>query len=144
MKVICDLTDDYTSWSCSDLHWGGWQYLWISLKGYSGVNLIHGLTHCDRPPRQIKFSASVCSFTNLRKDCTITIHCSLCLHQETAIKKSLIATKHQTSATVQIFFLRQRIIFIIVIIILFIYLFFSKIWARAKRFCIATRMRTTV
>ena len=32
--------------------------------------------------------ASFCSFSNLRKDCTITIHCSLCLHQETAIKKA--------------------------------------------------------
>ena len=57
-------------------------------------------------PWEIKFvSASLCSFSNLRKDRTITIHCSLCLQQETAIKKPLIATnneQHQTSATVQI------------------------------------------
>ena len=37
-------------------------------------------------------TASLYSFSNLRKDQTITIHWSLCLHQE----------QHQTSATIQI------------------------------------------
>ena len=65
------------------------------------------LWHRVKPPleRSSFPTASLCSFSNLRKDRTITIHCSLCLQQETAIKKPLIATnneQHQTSATVQI------------------------------------------
>ena len=31
------------------------------------------------PPREIKFADRLCSFSNLRNDCTITVHCSICL-----------------------------------------------------------------
>ena len=38
------------------------------LKGYSGVNLIHGLTHCDPPPERSSFpTSSLCSLSILRK-----------------------------------------------------------------------------
>ena len=54
------------------------------------------LWHQVRPPlKRSSFpTASLCSFSNLRNDRMITIHCSLCLHQETAIKKPLIATNN--------------------------------------------------
>ena len=46
---------------------------------------------------------SLCSFRNLRKDCTITIHCSTFLQDETPIKKPQIMLRTApTSETVQI------------------------------------------
>ena len=68
-------------------------HLWISLsklKGYSGVSLINNTPwHWRRPPleRSSLQTVSLHSFSNLRNDRTITIHCSICLHQQTAIKK---------------------------------------------------------
>ena len=53
------------------------------------------------PPlgRSSFLTASLCSFSNLRKDHMITIHCSLCLQQETAIKKPLTATNNAQNST---------------------------------------------
>ena len=50
--------------------------------------------HQVRPPlkRSSFLTASLCSVSNLRKERTITIHCSLC--SETANKKSLIAANN--------------------------------------------------
>ena len=74
----------------------------VTLKGYSSIHLIHGLTHHDTeldPPleRSSCPTASSCSFSNLRKDHMITIHCSLCLHQETVIKKPNFYWKDNTT-----------------------------------------------
>ena len=68
------------------------------LKGYPGVNIIHGLTHHDnqvRPPlvRLSLQTASSRSFSNLRNGCTTTRHCRICLQQETAIKKPHIMVR---------------------------------------------------
>ena len=49
------------------------------LKVYSGVNLIHGLTHHDIEKNPLIERSSFPCFSNLRKDRTITIHCSQCL-----------------------------------------------------------------
>ena len=56
--------------------------------------------HWVRPPQRLSFlTTSLCSFSNLRNDRTIKIYYSLCLHQETAIKKPLIATNNAQNST---------------------------------------------
>ena len=67
------------------------------------VSLFEGIFQCKFNPwsntqrhereRASSPTDSLCSFSNLRKDCTITIHCSQWLHQETTIKKPLIAAQ---------------------------------------------------
>ena len=64
------------------------------LKGYSAVNLICGLTHRDtewdppHPERSSFPTSSLCSFSNLWKDRTITTHCSLCLQPRNRHQKA--------------------------------------------------------
>ena len=62
------------------------------LKGYSSVNLIHGLTHretvLDSLSRDQGSTLLIYRvLSTSEKDCTITIYCSTGLQQETAIKK---------------------------------------------------------
>ena len=71
----------------------------FALKGYSGVNLIHKTA--PAPERSSFPTVNLCSFRNLRKDRAITIHCSLCLQQETAIKNPLIVRYKWGPSTVQ-------------------------------------------
>ena len=77
-------------------------YVASELKGYSGVKLIHGLTHRHRvrtpPPQRSSFpTASLYSFSNLRNDHMIIIHCSKRLQQETAVKKPQIILRTAAS-----------------------------------------------
>ena len=55
--------------------------------------------HQVRPPleRSSLQTTSLRSFSNLRNDRTITIHCSLCLQDETAIKKPQIMLRTATN-----------------------------------------------
>ena len=69
----------------------GYIFSVFPLKGYSGV--------CLPPSRSSLQTDGIHSFSNLRNDCTITIHCSICLQQETAIKKQLTATNNAQSST---------------------------------------------
>ena len=64
-------------------------------KGYSGVSLIYGITHHetvlesllrDQISRPLIYEV----LSTSEKDRTITIHCSIRLQQETAIKKPQI------------------------------------------------------
>ena len=91
----------------------------VILKGYSGVCLIHGLTHRDHVCRLLAYVVLASS----EKNCTTTIHCSIRLQQETAIKKPQIMlrtapdfsnstnrvtahnSRHQTSASLAGFLL---------------------------------------
>ena len=108
--------------------------LWVKFKGAMHKNLVNLVVnpwsntpwHRVRPPREIKFSASLCSFSNLRNDHMITIHCSIRLHQETAIKKpqmmlrtapnfsnsinrvSAHSLRHQTAASLNRFLLNSE------------------------------------
>ena len=94
----------------------------VILKGYSGVCLIHGLTHRDHVCRLLAYVVLASS----EKNCTTTIHCSICLQQETAIKKPQImlrtapnfsnstnrvpahSSRHQTSASFAGFLLKSE------------------------------------
>ena len=95
-----------------------WRRLWPFLYRASMFSGIQGifrlkfnpwsniLWHQVRPPSRSLQTTSLCSFSNLRKDRTLTIHCSLRLQQDTAIQKAIHSHKycseqHQTSATVQ-------------------------------------------
>ena len=72
-RITIFLLQIFSSWEHIGYIWQSRTLPWFYLKGYSSVNLIHA------PPQKI--------------------HCSLCLHQETAIKKPLIATNNAQNIT---------------------------------------------